>query len=79
MVVSTSGSSTDVGNFFNQAENADLTADLSTILAGKMKSGNYYMALNYCGGTVINFNFGTTYPVTLSNSEFTVQYAYSEQ
>lgn len=41
-----------------------------------MKSGNYFMALNYLSNGVVNFNFGTTYPVTFLNCDFSIRYVF---
>lgn len=69
------GSSSDVGAFFSNADNMELTANLDPSIKEKILSGQYYIGLNYNGDATCNFMFGKEFPVTSGASEFTIEYA----
>lgn len=75
IVLGQQGSSSDVGEFFSNPDNMELTANLDPSIKEKILSGQYYIGLNYNGDAICNFMFGKEFPLTSAASEFTIEYA----
>ncbi|MBS1635049.1 MAG: hypothetical protein JST26_03935 [Bacteroidetes bacterium] len=77
--VSGNGNGSAVANVFLSSDFTNLNHDyLGDDLAGKLKSGKYYLAKSNDNGSLASFICGTTYPVTLENMEFAFQGGYMQ-
>ncbi len=60
--------------FTNNADLEVITSELNDDHVLKLRSGNYYIGVNYESQDILTINAGLSFPVTAENSEFTFEY-----